>query len=352
MRLSSLVVLGVALGPTLGACAHAAPSTAQRSADPDPIGGILAAFERSPIVGFGEHHRSSTCHAFLRELIRDPRFAATVNDIVVEFATPFHQDILDRFVVDGADVDERELRTVWQDTTQLLVWDAPVYRELLVTVRDVNRTLPRDRRVHVLGGDPPIDWSKVHTPSDYGAFGARDPDYARVIEHEVLAKHRKALLVIGGMHLLRQNPLRTTSGRKLQDVTELLAKRDPNRIFVVWTVIGPSLGLQPRELRSTKTEIGAHSFAELMPHNLTLLAKGPDGKPVPKAIVPSDLPPIRELVDALLYLGPDAGEVEAPAEVYRDTAYVAQLRERAAILKEMLGFDPWDIEAEIARAQK
>jgi hypothetical protein len=36
MRLSSLVVLGTALG----ACAHAAPSTSQRSA-----------FERSPIVG-------------------------------------------------------------------------------------------------------------------------------------------------------------------------------------------------------------------------------------------------------------------------------------------------------------
>jgi hypothetical protein len=348
MRLSSLVVLGT----TLGACAHAAPSTSQRSADPDPIGGILAAFERSPIVGFGEHHRSSTCHTFLRELIRDPRFAATVNDIVVEFATPFHQDILDRFVVDGADVDERELRTVWQDTTQLLVWDAPMYRELLVTVRDVNRTLPRDRRARVLGGDPPIDWSKVHTPSDYGPFGARDPDYVKVIEREVLAKRRKALLVVGGMHLLRQNPLTTTSGRKLQNVTQLLAERDPNRIFVVWTVIGSSLGLRPRELRSTKTEIGARSFAELMPHNLTLLVNGPDSKPVPKPISPSDLPPIRELVDALLYLGPDAGEVEAPAEVYRDTAYVAQLRERAAILKEMLGFDVQDIEAEIARAQK
>jgi hypothetical protein len=39
---------------------------------------------------------------------------------------------------------------VWQDTTQLLVWDAPMYRELLVTVRDVNRTLPRDRRTRVL----------------------------------------------------------------------------------------------------------------------------------------------------------------------------------------------------------
>lgn len=284
--------------------------------------------------------------------VRDPRFAATVNDIVVEFATPLHQDILDRFVVDGADVDERELRTVWQDTTQLLVWDAPMYRELLVTVRDVNRTLPRDRRVRVLGGDPPIDWSKVHTPGDYAPFGARDPDYVKVIESELLAKHRKALLVIGRMHLPRQNPFTTTSGRKLETVTQLLAERDPNRIFIVFTMIGSSLGLRPRELRSTETEIGARSFAELLPRNLTLLVNGPDGKPVPRPIAPSDLPPIRELVDTLLYLGPDTGEVEAPVEVYRDTAYVAQLRERASILKEMVGFDVQNIEAEIARAQK
>ncbi len=225
MRPSSFVALGTVSGAALGACGHAAPSTSQRSADLDPVGDTLAAFERSPIVGFGEYHRSSTCHAFLRELVRDPRFAATVNDIVVEFATPFHQDILDRFVVDGADVDERELRTVWQDTTQLIVWDAPMYRQLLVTVRDVNRTLPRDQRVRVLGGDPPIDWSKVHTPSDYGPFGARDPDYAKVIESEVLAKHRKALLVIGRMHLPRQNPFTTTSGRKLKTVTQLLRNR-------------------------------------------------------------------------------------------------------------------------------
>jgi hypothetical protein len=227
-----------------------------------------------------------------------------------------------------------------------------MYRELLVTVRDVNRTLPRDRRVRVLGGDPPIDWSKVHTPSDYGPFGARNPDYVKVIEREVLAKHRKALLVIGGLHLPRQNPLTTTNGRKLPDVTQLLSERDPDRIFVVWTMIGSSLGLRPRELRSTKTEIGARSSAELMPHNLTIFVNGPDGKPAPRPLAPSDLPPIREFVDALLYLGPDAGEVEAPAEVYRDTAYVAQLRERAAILREMLGFDVQDIEAEIARARK
>ena len=352
MRLASLVLgAGIAvLVVVLGACG-AAPPAPRRAAEPDPIGGILAGFERSPVVGLGERHRSATCHAFLRELIRDPRFAATVNDIVVEFATPFHQDILDRFVVDGAEVDERELRTVWQDTTQLLVWDAPMYRELLATVRDVNRTLPRDRRVRVLGGDPPIDWSKVHTPADYGPFGARDPDFARVIERDVLAKHRKALLIIGGIHLLRRNPLLTTSGRKLQHVTQILAERDPGRIFVVWMLIGPSLGLGPRELRSTTTEVGRRSFAELMPRNLTLLVKGPDGKPVPRAIPDAEIPSIGELMDALIYLGPDANEVEAPAEVYRDATYVAQLRERAAVLREMLGFDMQDVEAEIARGQ-
>lgn len=344
MRLISLVVLA--------ACSHGASSTPPRSAPSDAIGAIVAAFDRAPVVGFGERHRSSTCHIFLRELIRDPRFAAAVNDIVVEFATPFHQDILDRFVVDGADVDERELRSVWQDTTQLLVWDAPMYRELLATVRDINRNLPRERRIRVVGGDPPIDWSKVHTATDYGPFGARDPDFAQTIEREVLAKHRKALLVVGGLHLPRKNPLFTSGGRNLPTITQLLGGRDPDRIFVVWTVVGESLGLPRRELVSTKTaEIGAHSFAELMPPGIMRLVPGPDGKPVPKKLEPSEMPPIREVVDALLYLGPEAGALEADPALYRDADYIAKLRERAAILKEIFGMDMTpDIDAEIARA--
>jgi hypothetical protein len=60
---------------------------------------------------------------FRLSLIQDPRFPATVNDIVVESGNSLYQDIMDRFVR-GEDVRDKDLRQVWQNTTQVgTVWD-------------------------------------------------------------------------------------------------------------------------------------------------------------------------------------------------------------------------------------
>jgi hypothetical protein len=96
-------------------------------------------------------------------LIRDPRFTATVNDIVVEWGNARYQDRLDRFVR-GENIPDKSLRQVWQDTAQpTTVWDAPIYEEFFAAVRAVNASLPALRKLRVLLGDPPIDWDKVHT---------------------------------------------------------------------------------------------------------------------------------------------------------------------------------------------
>jgi hypothetical protein len=51
----------------------------------DAISGILDAFRSHEIVALGEGgHGSIQAHAFRLALIRDPRFAKVVNDIVVE----------------------------------------------------------------------------------------------------------------------------------------------------------------------------------------------------------------------------------------------------------------------------
>jgi hypothetical protein len=62
-------------------------------------------------------------------LIRDPRFAVTVNDIVVEFGKALYQDTMDRFI-NGEEIPYGELRKTWENTTQAHdVWDAPIYED-------------------------------------------------------------------------------------------------------------------------------------------------------------------------------------------------------------------------------
>jgi hypothetical protein len=40
------------------------------------------------------------------------------------------------------------------------------YHGLFATIRSVNQGFPKDRRLRVLCGDPPIDWTGVETRDD------------------------------------------------------------------------------------------------------------------------------------------------------------------------------------------
>src|SRR5258705_495369 len=70
-------------------------------------------------------------------------------------------------------------------------------------IRGVNRTLPPSRRLRVLAGDTPVDWSRLQTLDDWEALGSNDVSFAAVINEEVIAKRRKALVVLGSNHLYR-----------------------------------------------------------------------------------------------------------------------------------------------------
>jgi erythromycin esterase-like protein len=112
-RFALRVMLAFAAGPAL------AQSVAPRAAVPvDPIGRVLEAFQAHPVVALGEGgHGNEQTHRFRLALIRDPRFAATVNDIVVESGSARYQAVMDRFV-SGENVPYDLLEHVWQDTTQ------------------------------------------------------------------------------------------------------------------------------------------------------------------------------------------------------------------------------------------
>src|SRR5215831_2868975 len=135
----------------------------------NPVDVVLEAFRTHPIVALGEgvSHGDETAYQFRLALIRDPRFTQTVTDVVVEFGSARFQDTIDRFTR-GESVSEDSLRHVWQDTTQpQQLADATIYQDLLRAIRTLNATLPEGRRLRVLLGDPPIEWERVATQSDY-----------------------------------------------------------------------------------------------------------------------------------------------------------------------------------------
>ena len=242
----------------------------------DPVRTIIAAFDRVNLVGLGERNHLGVAELEFRlRLIREPAFASKVNDIVIEFANPIHQSILDRFT-DGEDVPAEQMDQVWTVTNQKSAY-APFYQEFVDGVRAVNRSLPPSRRLRVVAGD--------------GSGRGRDQIAADQIRREVLDKNRKALVVFGGFHLLRKRPAFLA---KMTGSIVMLLQDDPRaRWFVVQPLGGPDL---PRPVA---------------------LHPGTPGKPVlisDRTALDMDAAnvgwadhsnqfKVRELVDALLYFG-------------------------------------------------
>src|SRR5438045_2464618 len=209
-------------------------------ADPRPqpaVSAIVRVFDSYPVVAIAENHRNQQVHDFIVLLVSDPRFLEKVDDIVVEFGSARYQQVIDRYVAGDA-VPDAELRRVWRDTVNILVWDAPVYERFFRTVRSVNQRR-RHRPLRVLLADPAVDWSQIQRREDWEQVAAiRDEHAAEVVEREVLTKRHRALLIFGSGHVTRDSAFEQNDAkpdRKTKsNVAELLETRHPGSTFLIW----------------------------------------------------------------------------------------------------------------------
>src|SRR5262249_11607559 len=176
-------------------------ANAQAAPAQPAVAAIVAEFARHPVVAIAEYHQLRQAGEFYAELVRDTGFMTSVDDIVIEFASGQSQALLDRYIVGGETLPADSLRSIWRNTSKAASWDCPVYARWLAAIRAATRSRPAGHRVRVLAGDTPVDWSRLETTQDWTALGPNDVSFARVIADSVLAKHHKALVVLGSNHL-------------------------------------------------------------------------------------------------------------------------------------------------------
>jgi hypothetical protein len=322
----------------------AAPGSTQQVAPKpavpvDPIPAILDAFRVHEIVAIGDAHGSAQAQDFLKSLVRDPRFAATVNDIVVEFGNARYQELVDRYVT-GDDIPLDSLRRVWQNTT--IANEIPVDEEFFRAVREVNVALPPARKLRVLLGDPPIDWTEVRERADhYRWLALRDSYPAALIQLEVLARGRRALVVYGQLHFQRQNVMFNLNMNdwRVQTIVSLLERATPARVFTIWNAddalaaIQPDVGSWPAPSLATLrgTTIGNADAAAFVPALARFEFRGDTRVEVPREQWRS----LRseDQLDAVLYLGPRSTIRQVPlnAAVCRDPNYIEERLRRIAV---------------------
>jgi hypothetical protein len=297
------------------------------------------------VVALGEgSHGNEQGHAFRLSLIRDPRFPAAVNDIVVESGNALYQEVMDRFVR-GADVPDDVLRRAWRDTTQPHdVWDRPIYEEFFRAVRAVNASLPRERQLRVLLGDPPIDWDGRPTPQERGKWlFQRDSYPAELVQREVIAKGRRALMIYGDMHFTRKNSSPVSSlPPGIPRPQSIVVRLESAGISVFsihtatdasWEVLQPDVISWPEPSLALVrgTALGAASFRSYLASGPLMI--GADGKPVPE-LDPQSFPRMDEQFDAVLYVGHPltiTWSRHRPA-LCTDEAYIRMRTERTATM--------------------
>jgi hypothetical protein len=358
MKMTARLVVGLfsvllAVTSTFGAAQQSA--VVKRATPIEPIGAIIEAFRSHDVVALGEgDHGNEQGHAFRLSLIRDPRFPVVVNDIVVEAGNALYQDVMDRFIR-GEDVSEQSLRRVWQNTTQpFTTFDSPIYEEFYRAVRSVNMSIPRERQLRVLLGDPPVDWDHVRSPADLGewksAMAHRDSHPADLIKRDVLPKHRHALMIHGDMHFQRKNlDFNYVDVPQAQTIVNMLENDPATRVFTIWTNTAGDLQTLQDDVSSWRkpslamirgTALGAADFTFYYRFEVQRVAvRGNTFEPIPR----DQWRRLRmeDQVDAVLYLGAPSEITDRPfpPALCADPTYMKMRLDRFALMGMSAGAD-------------
>jgi len=152
---------------------------------------------------FGEAHGCKQEYEWLRDLVRTPEFADRVDDIVVEFGNSLYQQSVDRYIA-GEDVPFADVQRAWRNVIGAIGAPSPVYESFYKSVREANLKYRGKHQMRIVLGDPPGDWDKIKNHEELKPFALdRDTNYARKVKEEVLAKGRRALLIMGALHFQR-----------------------------------------------------------------------------------------------------------------------------------------------------
>ena len=221
--------------------------------------------------------------------------------------------------IDGKDVPIDELREIWRYGSQSHSADygeAPVYLKLLKTIRDINIGRPQDKRIKVLGGDPPFNWDSIHTQQQYfKSLWQRDLFAAGLAKKYGIDLNKKVLMIYGGAHYSKiQNEKRDSTHWTIDHII--------NRIGSKKMVTIAALSSQKNKLNNISLSINSICWlpgkSELYQ---TIKFQLEDGKAYP----------INEIYDAFYYIGPnDTWTKDSTKSI--DKEYFKELDRRSRIV--------------------
>jgi hypothetical protein len=178
---------------------------------------VAAQFDTHQFVFMGSTHGWKKQHDFQLCLLSRPAFQRRVTDVMVEWGNPVYQNLVDRYLLKLEPIPIDSLAPVWIDTDAPDLWGRltlmPAFYE---AVRKINEQLEPARRIRVIGGCEPIDWSKVQTQEDVARYAYKSNWAAHVImEHYAPEPSQKLFVIYGEGHVNRRGTLTAEARHKV-----------------------------------------------------------------------------------------------------------------------------------------
>jgi hypothetical protein len=310
------IILTLAYAPIAAGAARQPPATARPPHAEPAVEGVRQLFGHKAVVAVGDLHGLAQEGDFYAALVRDPRFAAEVGNVVVEFGSAGTQQIIDRYVA-GEEVRFDELRRVWSDLVGWFPGESQLlsYANFFASVRAANSLLPAERRIKIWLGEPQIDWSQTRSFRDVGRLlGNRDQQLFGLLDN-LLKQGKKALLIVGWGHLL------TPSGAPGQ-LTDKITEAYPQSLAIVTPFAGYREPACTTKLLSYAQRWPVPALATALPG---IWLRSQRQSVACHAIVPE------KMSDAILYLGPPQSFTQSPPEpsLYLDLDYFKEISRRS-----------------------
>ncbi len=298
---------------------------------------MIETFQHYNIIGLGEGlHGLENSHRFFQMLFDNKKIQSLINFIIVEFANTDYQDIIDKFIF-GENVEIQDIRKIWRESTQCIgsFGEAPVYLNLLKKIRNINLTLPNDKKIRVLGGDPSIDWNTIHNLDDY----RKKIELRKIFPAHLAMKYgvlgnQKVLFIYSGLHLTKISD--ETSPETHWSITTHINKKYPGAMKVIEILNTKELHLQ-KETENwplySIIDVQENFSGELPAEKLFPEMYNDKGK-----VILYRGYKIKDLFDALLYVGPTKKWKisEIPNNIFSDEKFLIELNRR----REILGLKP------------
>ena len=287
---------------------------------------ILDLYDEYDLVALGDHHGESGDAEMRNHIFANNDFSARVDVIVLEFVNGARQVDLDRFL-GGDKISEEEFVRLWRDTGSD-TWESPVYREMLMTLRETIARCKSSECPMVLAGNAPVDWDAL-SPGDSIPSGRAKLDHpARLAVCKGLRQNKTVLMIFGPGHLYHDY---------YWSFMPVIDRDYPGRSAVIVQPIWTSEARE--ELRRTEglgmdaalIELAKTSFENA---DLAMTLSGKESARTVR---------LGDAIDYIAYLGDNEESRIAADEDYKvDPAYVDLRRRQAEIKKTVPGSASWD----------